>query len=226
MKNLILTILLLSSLLANAQTPFWSKIKLDSGDSLKMIIIDWRDIGSVIITNPNTTKVIQLSAGQTFFPNAICLDGYDQTKAHNVEIKITAVASVTETVDNTSATFTSPGALWYNGNMAGWYNGTGAFSNVTNAFFTYTFTGRKIEVYGEKKNTHGIVAFSIYKPPLASGTETNVDLYSASTEFPALIYSSPVMPLGTYTIKMRITGTKYTASSDRYGLVDKFIVTK
>src|SRR5688500_16372947 len=121
--KILTTILLLSSLLANAQNPpIWSKVKLASGDSAKMFIIDWRDVGSVMITKPNTTKTIQLEAGRTFFPNAIYLDGFDPTKAHTVEIKITPVSGVitttTATVDNAHASMSYVGAWTHAANQS------------------------------------------------------------------------------------------------------------
>jgi hypothetical protein len=229
MKNIILTLLLLSSLLANAQNPpIWSKVKLASGDSAKMFIIDWRDVGSVMITKPNTTKTIQLEAGRTFFPNAIYLDGFDQTKAHTVEIKITPIGgvvippipSVLGSIDNVDARNKYTGD-WTVFNHSAFHNGTSTYTLV-NGEVEITFIGKKIEWWTEKADNHGIAGLSI-----DGGVETMVDLYAnTKVNNSQKVWTSPDLLAGEHKLKIRFTGSKNAASREANFIHDRVLVTQ
>jgi hypothetical protein len=222
MKYITITLLLLSSLLANAQQPpLWAKVKLASGDSAKMFIIDWRDIGSVLITKPNTTKTIQLEAGRTFFPNAIYLDGFDQTKAHTVEIKITPVGGVTTTttvtVDDAHASMAYTGVWNHAANQswtANYYLNSGSYSSTKDNTVTFTFSGTAVELYAEKRVNHGGMAISI-----DNGPEVLVDTYSTSTANGSeKVFERLGLINGNHTIKVRVTGVKNPAAASNASL--------
>lgn len=123
-------------------------------------------------------------------------------------------------VDNTAATV-STGWL-FNGTttVPGWYNSSMAYSNASGTTATYTFTGTKIAVYGEKTSKHGITAFSI-----DNGPETLVDQYNATTLSPSTLLFTATVVRGSHTIKIRCTGTKNSASTDKFSIFDYFEVT-
>ncbi len=66
---------------------------------------------------------------------------------------------------------------------------------------TIAFNGTQIEFYGVVGPPHGIGAVSI-----DGGSETMVDFYSPTEAGDMLLYTSPVLPSGQHTLKMRVTG--------------------
>jgi hypothetical protein len=78
-----------------------------------------------------------------------------------------------------------------------------------------SFTGSKIDFYSSKASHHGIVAISI-----DNGAEKNVDLYSATRQNYAMVFSSGTLPQGTHTIKIRVTGSKNASATGTYGIID------
>jgi hypothetical protein len=117
-------------------------------------------------------------------------------------------------------TWASPG----NG-VEGWYLGTLDYTGTTNSEAEITFNGTRIQLYTEKKNTHGIFEVSL------DGTVVDtVDLYSASALLQELVFDTndaddPDNEEGpltqeVHTLKLRCTGTKNASSSNYYLLVD------
>ena len=74
---------------------------------------------------------------------------------------------------------------------------------------TFAFTGVKIKLYGIKGPTHGIGAVSI-----DGGAETTVDFYNATVLGDQLVCTSPTLPYGQHTLKVRVTGTKNASATD------------
>jgi hypothetical protein len=108
---------------------------------------------------------------------------------------------------------------YWNGEWSA-YNSDNHYSNVTNNQITITFTGTQIRYYGATNNGNGIVAFSIN-----NGAETLVDTYTPSRSDQVLLWTSPVLPAGTHTLKVRVTGTKNASSTDFYVTADKVEIT-
>lgn len=80
---------------------------------------------------------------------------------------------------------------------------------------TYAFTGKKIELLGEKMNNKGIVAIKI-----DNGPEELVDLYDPRTDNNTQVIYSKEVPNGTHTATVRITGTKNANSNNTNFLTD------
>lgn len=92
-------------------------------------------------------------------------------------------------------------------------NGDYQSSNTTNNYYQVQFSGTIAKLYATTNNYEGITAVSI-----DGGTETNVDMYSASKTGQVLLYTSQVLSPGVHTIKVRVTGTK-NASSTGYSIM-------
>ena len=88
------------------------------------------------------------------------------------------------------------------------YAGTRSWSAVTNDDVTVRFYGTQIQLYGVKKSNFGIGAVSI-----DGGAETNIDFYAATSAGNQLLWTSPVLPNGPHTFKLRVTGTRNASSS-------------
>jgi mannan endo-1,4-beta-mannosidase len=96
------------------------------------------------------------------------------------------------------------------------YNNSNSWDATTNDFATVAFNGTQIKLYAVKDTQSGIGAFSI-----DAGAETNVDLYSATRVGNQLVWTSPVLPAGNHTFKLRVTGTKNASSTNSFVVVDR-----
>jgi hypothetical protein len=142
-----------------------------------------------------------------------------------------------ETQDNTQAiykladgTVVNPGTNVYNVNSWNSFNGlvapspkwvlvfenkTCSFSYVVNSTATFTFTGKRFELLGERTDNKGIVGIKV-----DNGAESLVDLYAATGVNNSQIIFFADVPQGTHTITVRITGNKNPASSNTNLLID------
>lgn len=100
------------------------------------------------------------------------------------------------------------------------YKETDHYNDKKDDYYTVTFTGSQIHVYGEKRNSFGIAAISI-----DGGEETLVDAYSEVRLPNTLLYVSPVLPHGTHTIKVRLTGERNELSTHTYHTADRVVIT-
>lgn len=95
---------------------------------------------------------------------------------------------------------------------AGAYNSSNSWSVIANDAVTVSFSGTQIRLYGVKDPSHGIGAVSIN-----DGPETTVDFYAASRAGNQLVWTSPMLPQGEHSFRLRVTGSKNSSSS--YGWV-------
>ncbi len=88
------------------------------------------------------------------------------------------------------------------------YNGSHSWDSKVNEYMKISFTGVQIKFYGIIDVKHGTGAASI-----DGGTETIVDFYAPSLAGNQLLWTSPMLPAGTHTFKLRVTGNKNPSSS-------------
>ena len=75
----------------------------------------------------------------------------------------------------------------------------------------------RIWLFGAKAPNHGIAAVSV-----DGGPETLVDLYAPTRSDNELLFSSTVLPAGAaHTLRVRVTGTKNSASTGGYVPADR-----
>jgi len=82
-----------------------------------------------------------------------------------------------------------------------------------------SFVGTGVTLHAVTDSSHGIAAVSI-----DGGAETMVDEYSASRIGDVPVWTSPRLSSGTHTIRVRVTGTKQSASTNDWVTVDRFEV--
>lgn len=119
---------------------------------------------------------------------------------------------ITEKVDGERATFEGS---WVRANTPGWYGvptPTIAYSNVPGSFVSYTFTGTKVEIFAERKTSHGTGNISIDNGPVQPVS------FIGPSALPVLIYSSPDLPNGVHTIRLTVVSG--------YSLLDFLIIQK
>jgi hypothetical protein len=111
--------------------------------------------------------------------------------------------------------FTGSGWVHSAGTTDPYYQNTVSYSNQTGNYVVVRFYGTKVEFFGAKASHHGIAAISI-----DNGQEIFVDQYASQRQNNAKIFESQTLVRGEHSIKIRVTGTKNTASSNTYVIVD------
>ena len=81
---------------------------------------------------------------------------------------------------------------------------------------TLTFTGTRVTYRAVTASHHGIAAVSI-----DGGAETLVDLYSAAKTGDVPVWTSPTLPIGRHTLRIRVTGTRSSASTSTGVTIDR-----
>ncbi|MEU4245549.1 glycoside hydrolase family 43 protein [Actinoplanes sp. NPDC026619] len=90
------------------------------------------------------------------------------------------------------------------------------WSGATGATATFTFTGTQLALLSVRDTGNGIAAISI-----DGGAETNADFYGALRVGESLHYLTPKLANGTHTVRVRVTGTKSSASTGTVVSLDR-----
>jgi hypothetical protein len=113
------------------------------------------------------------------------------------------------------------GANWGLANgISDMYAGTANWSYTTGSTATIAFNGTRIALHAVRDVDQQIIALSI-----DGGSETLVDNYSPSRNASGIVWTSPVLSAGTHTMRIRITGTKNSASSGFNAAIDSADIT-
>lgn len=114
--------------------------------------------------------------------------------------------------DNTLGTglnqFNYVGTWGYNGTEAAAFLNDNHWSGTANDSFQVVFSGTRVDLYGARAPNHGIAAVSVDGAP-----EVLVDYYAASRTDKSLVWSSPGLTPTAHVLRVRVTGTRNTAST-------------
>jgi hypothetical protein len=157
-------------------------------------------------------------------------------KAYDAAGNTTTSTTVTVTVANPTVTSVNDNTLgtaftgqWSYGTgwsyaapdaTSGKYQNDDHYANAANSTATFRFTGTQIKLYARTASHHGKASVSI-----DGGTAATIDMYSASTVNQALVFSSSTLTSGQHTLTFKALGTKQTASTGTYVVVDRADVT-
>ncbi|HEX4812451.1 MAG TPA: glycoside hydrolase family 43 protein [Nonomuraea sp.] len=110
---------------------------------------------------------------------------------------------------------------WQSGSACGvqCFWGNDHWSGQAGATATITFTGTRVALLSVRDVGNGIAAISV-----DGGTERRVDYYSSIRVGEHLNYLSPVLPYGTHTLRVRVTGEKNAASGSTIISMDRIEV--
>ncbi|MFD2115593.1 InlB B-repeat-containing protein [Paenibacillus yanchengensis] len=97
------------------------------------------------------------------------------------------------------------------------YKGTEHFSNEPGATAEYTFNGTQVRLFGHMRPDMGIAEIKI-----DGETVGEVDLYSPTKQYSALLFESNKLELGEHKIEVKVTGKKNEKASNTYVIVDAF----
>ena len=144
---------------------------------------------------------------------------------HYIDVGSVVVSSAPTVVSNTT---TGSGVDQVNYASGTWGSNSDVHYNTSTSgsdYYTVQFTGRQVVVHGGFNSDHGIAGYSICNAAGGNcGPEKLVDTYASSSILDQVLYTSPLEPSGTYTLKVRNTGSKNAASSDHYIDVGSVIV--
>jgi serine/threonine protein kinase len=96
------------------------------------------------------------------------------------------------------------------------YNNSFSWDSTPNDYVALSFTGVQIKLYTVKGPGSGIGAVS-----LDGGSETMIDTYTAKRAGDQMQWTSSMLPAGTHTFELRITGTKNPRSTGYHVTVDR-----
>lgn len=163
-----------------------------------------------------TTIEIQLKKGQSFKP--VIIERKDTTTVETWVLtkKTTTTPTpviIEQIVDGEQATFSSNWTYHGQTNASGWHQNTIAYSNVTGSTVSFTFTGRKIELWAETMPSHGTGTIKI-----DNEAEVSVSFVSPTKALPAKVFERSWTTDGQHTIVLK--------SVSGYVLCDYFKVFK
>jgi uncharacterized protein YjdB len=179
--------------------------------------VTWKSSNtSVAVVNANGL-VTGVSVGTATISALTADGGKSATSSVTVSIPSNAVEFDNASRGTSQNQFNFAGSGWsHAANTADpYFNNTVSFSNVSGNIVTVPFTGNKIEFFSSKATHHGIVAVSI-----DNGAEVNVDLHAASRQNYVMAFASGNLAQGPHTLKIRVTGSKNSASTGTYAVVD------
>lgn len=228
MKYLILILGIISALPAICQTDFLIRVK---DPVFKSVIMTNEKTIPQVKVKPGQIIPYHLLSGQNILFVALTIDApLDTTKKWIFEIKaVEDIATPTdptlkETINDNSTRVIYTGT-WVKFTNQTWttsfLNNDVSVTSVVNSAATVTFTGKKVSVIAELRENHGVAKIEVKQGTTVIDTKT-VDMYSATAiNAPATIYSSAILPQGTYTITVSLN----SISTGRDSMVlDSFLV--
>ncbi len=175
-------------------------------------------VNSSLIAGTSYT-VTGLTAGTTYSFTVKAKDAAGNESASSNSLAVTTAPSITIVNDATTGTGLNQfeySGTWNTSTGTGKYNNDDHYSLVTNSYYQVRFSGTQISIYASKASHHGIAAVSI-----DGGAETDVDFYAATRQDNVLIWTSPTLTTGTHTLKVRVKGTKNSASTGYVIVADR-----
>jgi beta-galactosidase len=121
----------------------------------------------------------------------------------DLRVRIVRSGGGVQTLDDRALTYTGSWQTCANCG-ADLYAGTNTWSNVADSLATYTFTGTQIRLYGVRDPRHGTGEVSVDGGPVST-----VDFLGTTRQGNQLLWTSPVLPPGMHTFRLRVTGNAY-----------------
>lgn len=171
------------------------------------------------VTIPAAT-IIGLTESTEYSISVAAEDDAGNISAQSSPIMVSTYAPEPGTVSVNDTDFVYSGN-WGTSTGSGKYFNDDHYSNSTGAFYSYAFTGTRINIFAAKASHHGITAVSI-----DNGPETDVDFYSPYRIDMTLVWQSDILTYGNHTIKVRVKGTKNAGSSGFVVPADRLDVVK
>ncbi|WP_031073370.1 putative Ig domain-containing protein [Streptomyces sp. NRRL WC-3742] len=128
-----------------------------------------------------------------------------------------ALGAAACTDDGSAAITYSAG--WSSTGSTGCGSGLDHWSDSAGATATFSFSGTALTYYGSQSPDNGIAALSI-----DGGPAVDVNLYAPAKRLGLPVYTSPVLPDGTHTVTVTVSGRKDPRATNTYVSLDAFAV--
>ena len=99
------------------------------------------------------------------------------------------------------------------------YDDTLSWDSTANDYALVTFTGTKLQLYGQVGPAYGIAQIQIDE-----GATFNVDFYASANQGNDLVFSTPAMVWGRHTVRVLVTGTHGSGSGNTVA-IDRAVIT-
>lgn len=113
----------------------------------------------------------------------------------------TASPSTAARAGSVNDTAFSYAGTWNTSAGGGTFRSQDRFTATPGNSYTLRFTGTQVALFASKDPRHGIAAVSVN-----GGAERFIDLYSATRADQVKVFTSRVLPRGTHTVRVRVTG--------------------
>ena len=196
------------------------------------VLIDERDV-TVIKVKPEQPRTLGLAKGTSYVPSYITLEGIDTSKSYKVTITVTPSATpvptepqLKEVINDAHARIVTSGTWVRVANQSytvGFHENNFSYTTTVGATASLEFTGKKVEIVSEQRNNHGVAKIEILQGAKVVQTAT-VDTYHTTTaNGPSVIFSSQILPQGTYTVKfslLSVSGTRDSIVLDKISVFE------
>lgn len=147
--------------------------------------------------------------------------GIEITVPANAVVVVTNIAKSTNVDDSMSGgglhRWAFSGGWGVNNNaLTGEYNRSTTFNDNANATATLAFRGTGVKLYAHRGTGGGYAAVSVN-----GGAETQVSFYNGTSDGNVVIWTSPALPYGDHSIRVRVTGTRPSGSTGNYVSIDR-----
>lgn len=137
-----------------------------------------------------------------------------------------AGASINDSTVGTGLNQFTYSGVWSSVSLNGGFDGDAHVSSSAGATATVSFTGSQILLYSAYDESSGIMGVTLFDSAgVALTPELQVSLrYDAPAAGNYLVYASPVMPNGSYRLKVRVTGLKDWYSTGTKCTIDRVLI--
>jgi mannan endo-1,4-beta-mannosidase len=148
------------------------------------------------------TTLTGLASGQAYAITVTAINGFGQESEPSAPLEVSTYALPAGGVKVNDKDFNYVGN-WGSSTGSGKYMNDDHYSSATGAYYEYTFVGTKAYIFASKAPHHGIAGVSIN-----GGPEVMVDYYAPFRINETIIHETEELPLGRYTIKVRVSGSR------------------
>jgi len=132
----------------------------------------------------------------------------------------TSGPSTVVTLDTNDASFRYSANWGLTTGVSDMYAGTANWSYTAGSTMDFTFTGTRIALHAVRDIDQQMIAVSV-----DGGAESLVDNYAPTRNASGVVWTSPVLPSGSHTLRVRVTGMKNPASYGFNAALDSVDIT-
>lgn len=138
-------------------------------------------------------------------------------KEYYIECDKVITSTVANLNDNDSSIVYSSG--FATNNLIGTFNSDFHSSNVSNSYYTVSFTGTEAKIYGQKNDYSGMA--DVYVDGVKVAT---IDNYAEKMKFEQLYFDTGILESGSHTVKIVVLNQKNSSAKDYFIECDRVVI--